>query len=265
MFFFSSSASRCQIVNIFVIRHHQTTAFHSFLKRSLKADTFFIIVGNQLKKFSSLQKRLWKKSSWMSAISTRVGEIEWRWRKTKYFAFISHICLLSFSKHRQRTSNSRMNNCIKKHRVYAYLSFAWNNHDWTEPRLMIIDLLKKQIINDHERSRFSVFFTQQNSLYIFILPLVPLNEVSIKYKDVFISKTQFYLTFKRTRQEREENHARLFSEKFPVNWQLKSNCWCLHNLTNSCRLILFVQLCWKDKEKNKKTFKTIWCLHWLFC
>lgn len=142
MFLFSSSTSRCSIVNIFVIRHHQTTAFHLFLKRPLKADTFLHHPRKSIEEIL-FQKLSEKNSSWnfvMSVISTRVGEIEWRWRKTKYFAFVSHICLLSFLKHRQRTSNSRINNCIKKHRVYAYLSFAWNNHGWGEPRGITITI-----------------------------------------------------------------------------------------------------------------------------
>lgn len=151
--------------------------------------------------------------------------------KTKYFAFISHICLPLCLELPPKNIKQTINNCIKKHRVYAYLSFVGDLSDlqldstvgrctMTSPQSLNVYISKLILWSSSFQTSSNVFRIKENCLYL--------------------EETQFYLRLRSLQRRRKPRSI--------GNWRL-------HNLTNSCRLILFVQLCWKDRRKKAKRLK----------
>lgn len=122
-----------------------------FVSFPLKADTFFHHPRKSIENFSFIRPEKCP----VCEISTRddgMRRMTGKEDEEQYFAFISHIRALLCSRYRQRTSNILINNCIKQHRVYAYLSFVWNNHRQTEGKPF---KSLQSSCDHHEPSRFS--------------------------------------------------------------------------------------------------------------
>lgn len=189
----------------------------------------------------------WKNRPGTQQAARETGEREeWRERKlrnkTKYFAFVSHICLLLCSSCRRGTSNS----------------FDEQLHQ-TAPsvRLSVVRLKQRLIkwkkIALREASRLMIMSSFYVSLRSMIAPFSLMFfrwRCRLHFKDRILPKRL---------QKLRRNHARLYDRSF---FQI-GNCRCLHKLTNSCRLILLVQLCWRDEEDVFIGF-FVWLEVWLW-
>lgn len=187
-----------------------------------------LVVGKSIERFSLIAEKKGPGTE---------SEHERKRNTTQYFAFISHICLLSCSRHR-RANIKQLPWTIASKAPVLRLSAVFV--DKSEPRMS--PLVWRAHTDSASDRGFEPILCSHKSLFsIVVLPYSSIKRISNKSKGRCLHlETQFYPTLGKERTRTKERPQLFTSNRllFSVNWQLKGD-WCLHNLTNSCRLIPF--------------------------
>ena len=174
---------------------------------------FFVILGNQLSISLLFFPKDFKDISWVFInSSTRDGrkneDKKGKTRnETQYFAFISHICFLLYSRTRRGTSNSFSPTIASKSAEFTPICRLYGaSIDKTETK-MSFNLVTKFCL-DHS-SRFQLILWKYKIFFVQLHPIC-FSSNKLSNKDVF------YVTYveRASKKDRKRNRPQLFFEKF---------------------------------------------------